>query len=282
MEILGHSDKDTNITSNAFQITAEEVEISNAFLKEAQIDLTVYDELEKSTFPDEIKIDVERRKLFLLQQASEKAVKGALPRFVRMTALPLLAIGVWFDKPPVEINRVIDIYKKRVAESLNRTFNKKRLGHNLSKSFETNQLFEDLLTILTLVFKAETDLLDYIYESSKIIKSKDLDKVLKGQQATKIAGSLEDLRIKAEKYQKEGYNEENAIFATRQFFVFNAVSLGVTAQSIGLLNILADFEQSSRYPDLPKLDENNPILKRKKDIRTAIFQFVEVNKSNYR
>lgn len=282
MKIFGHDiGKSAKVTvKNPFQITKEEIETSKAFLKEAQIDLALYDALEKSNFPDDIKKDTERRKIFLLQQAEEKAVKSVLPYFVRTTALPLLAMGVWFDEPPIRIRRVIEIYKKRVAESLEKTFNKKRLGHGLSKSFDTNRLFEDFLTVLTLVYQADSDLLEYIYESAEIIRSKNLDRVLKGQEASKIFGSLEELKAKVLKVQQEGYNKTTAEFATREFFTMTAISIGVPAQNIGLLNILEDYEQSSRYPDLPKLDENNPILKQKDAIRKTIGSFIDMNKKH--
>ena len=80
------------------------------------------------------------------------------------------------------------------------------------------------------------------------------------------------------KFQKEGYNKENAVFGTRQFFTLIAISISATAQNIGLLNILEEYEQSSRYPDPPKLDENNQIIKQKANIRNTIASFIELNK----
>lgn len=263
---------------NPFMITKDETETSKAFLKEAQIDLAMYDALEKSTFSEEMKMDKERREIFFLQQAEEKVVKSALPHFVRTTALPLLAMGVWFDEPPIRIRRVIEIYKRRTVENLKKTFDKKRLGHGLSRSFNTNRLFEDFYTVLSLIYQTDADLLEYVYESTEIINSKDLDRIIKGQQPSKIFGSIDQLKTKLEKFQKEGYNKENAVFGTRQFFTLIAISISATAQNIGLLNILEEYEQSSRYPDPPKLDENNQIIKQKANIRNTIASFIELNK----
>jgi hypothetical protein len=269
--------KDTHtVIKNPFEITKEEIETSTAFLKEAKVDLAIYDELEKSNFLEEMRFDLERRKIFLLQQAEEKAVKSALPYFVRITALPLLSMGVFFDEPPIGIRRVIEIYKKRTAESLKKTFNKKRLGHGLSKSFEIDRLFEDFIMVLTLIYRTDLDVLEYVNESAELIKSRDLNKILKGQEANKLLGSLEEIREKMLKYQQEGYNKENAAIMTRYLFAFTAVSLSSIAQNIGLLNILEDYEQNSRYPDMLEIKENDPILLQKTQIRDTIVGFIKV------
>ena len=266
--------------SNPFNITNEETKISKALLEEAEIDLALYDELEKVKFTEDLKLGVERRKIFLLQQAEEKAVKSTLPSFVRMAALPLLAMGVFFDEPPISIRRVIEIYKKRTIEHLEKAFDRKKLGHSLSRNFDFNRLFEDFLVVLTLIYQTDPDLLDYVNESVEITKSKDINRVLKEQDVSKLTGSIEEMIKKLEKFNTEGYTEETAVFATREFFAFTAISINITARNIGILNILEGYEQSSRYPDQIIISENDPIFKQKEQIRNCIAEFIKVNQKN--
>lgn len=237
------------------------------FLEESKVDLEISYQLSK--FQDE---GSKRRRLFFLQQALEKCVKGSLPELgVAMKTIPLLSSSHIFAQRRSP-GRPLEILMDRWQRVFNAFKNPKELNHNPAKKLEIKTFLEDCFLFAVAVGDlgwAETCL-----ECTNLMKEQSVQKTI--LEIEKESRKIQEIKSQAALVKIENPRSPNpkdqarAIFSQLREFTFHDTKK--SCLTLALLEQLAVYEQASRYPESSTIP--NVLLDELDLVHNAIQQLV--------
>jgi len=235
-------------------------ELGSRFLEESKTDLEISYQL--SRFQDD---GSKRRRLFFLQQALEKCVKSSLPELgVTMMIIPYFSSSHIFAEHRTP-GKPLDILLERGKRIFNAFKNPRDLSHNPAKRLEIKAFLEDCYLFALAVGDlgwAETCL-----ACTKLMKERSIPRTI--SEIEKESREFDRIRTEGARI-LQGVKNPKSISkeqAGKLFAFLREATFHETKKScltLTLLELLAEFEQVSRYPDtvgLPKglLDDLNRV-----------------------
>ncbi len=222
---------------------------ARAYSTESRIDLEASKLLKASTY-----VGIKRRRLYLLQQALEKAVKSFMPLMVvQLRSAPRMAtyrMEFKKAKSPKNLEAVV-ILRARIERFAHRVTNSKELGHDPAGKLQLKPFIEDLYLFLELTGlpKEEMAPVRQAIESLETNDPTELFPKIEAAAHRRLALSdSSQTRLRAESKSKDK-TLTPLIRVVDEVLVPNWFGyLGEIVLYIALASKLARYEQSCRYP----------------------------------
>lgn len=252
-----------------------------AYFRESKIDLAAAKLLAGSTVPG-----MERRRLYLLQQALEKAVKSYMPLMVLAfrSSTRMAAYRMEFDEGKNLDQTASTILRERIERFAHRMTKPKDLGHDPAEKLQLKAFVENLYLYLQSMDLPKEEIA-VVRNAIDSLEEKDISGLLSridNAERERIAVADKSLkRLEEEKPNVQSWMElvqvaDEVLFPNQLNYMVEIVLY------ISLLSHLAKYEQAYRYPDqsaIPKQIFNNlDIIEKHIEKFVGYFELVFSNK----
>lgn len=225
-----------------------------AYFRESKIDLAAAKLLAGSTVPG-----MERRRLYLLQQALEKAVKSYMPLMVLAfrSSTRMAAYRMEFDEGENSDQTTSTILRARIERFAHQMTKPKDLGHDPAEKLQLKAFVEDLYLYLQSM-DLPKDEIAVVRNAIDSLEVKDISGLLSridNAERERIAVADKSLkRLEEEKPDVQSWMElvrvaDEVLFPNQLNYMVEIVLY------ISLLSYLAKYEQAYRYPDQSAIPE---------------------------